>query len=76
MSWDAADGSFKPVQPVEPVLPVQKGTPLEPARAWFERYITTVNDHDLDLLTLWTAHTHLAFETYTTPRLLTKVKLN
>ncbi|KQP77224.1 hypothetical protein ASF37_11715 [Aeromicrobium sp. Leaf289] len=67
--WDAAD-FLQPVQPLEPVLPVQKATPLEPARAWFERYVTTVNDHDLDLLTLWAAHTHLAFETYTTPRLL------
>ncbi|WP_246021470.1 DUF3631 domain-containing protein [Arthrobacter echini] len=29
-----------------------------------------MDDLDLDLLTLWTAHTHLAFETYSTPRLI------
>lgn len=39
-------------------------------RAWFARYVSVMDDLDLDLLTLWAAHTHLAFETYTTPRLM------
>jgi len=29
-----------------------------------------MNDADLDLLVLWAAHSHLVFETYTTPRLI------
>jgi hypothetical protein len=36
----------------------------------FERYIGVMHDGDLDILTLWTAHTHLASECYTSPRLL------
>jgi len=42
---------------------------LKEVRDWLATYICTVNDADLDLLTLWAAHTHLVFETYTTPRL-------
>src|SRR5215203_5972357 len=38
-------------------------------RNWLARFIRTVTDADLDLLTLWAAHTHLVVETYTTPRL-------
>src|SRR5215212_1168208 len=37
--------------------------------SWLGRFIRTVTDADLDLLTLWAAHTHLVIETYTTPRL-------
>lgn len=39
-------------------------------RAWLGRFICTVQDADLDLLTLWALHTHLADDVYTTPRLL------
>jgi hypothetical protein len=67
----------QPVQPVQPVSPVQYGGGGEPERNvldwvhdWFNRYITVINDHDLDLLALWTVHTHVVVETYTTPRLL------
>jgi hypothetical protein len=42
---------------------------LEEIRAWLARYISTMTDADLDLLTLWAAHTYLINETYTTPRL-------
>jgi Protein of unknown function (DUF3631) len=42
---------------------------LRDLRAQFGRYICVMDDLDLDLLTLFTVHTHLAFETYTTPRL-------
>src|SRR5215207_4777589 len=42
---------------------------LRKLRSWFARFIRTMDGADLDLLTLWAAHTHLAMETYTTPRL-------
>lgn len=43
---------------------------LDELRDHLARYVCTVTDGDLDLLTLWIAHTHVVFETYTTPRLL------
>lgn len=45
-------------------------TVLDDIRDWFGRFIRTVDTGDLDLLTVWAAHTHLVNETYTTPRLL------
>jgi hypothetical protein len=42
---------------------------LQEIRDWLARYISAITDADLDLLTLWAAHTHLVVETYTTPRL-------
>lgn len=42
---------------------------LDNVRAWLARFVCTVNASDLDLLTVWAVHTHLAVETYTTPRL-------
>lgn len=74
--WAAADRLTHPVQPVQPVHPVsnggagEAGCVLDEVRAWLDRYITVVDDGDLDVLTLWAAHTHLAMETYTTPRLI------
>lgn len=43
---------------------------LNEARAWYQKYIYVVNDTDLDVLAMWTIHTHVCVETYTTPRLL------
>ena len=43
---------------------------LDEVRAWFARFISTVAEEDLDLLTLWAVHTHVVRECYTTPRLL------
>lgn len=43
---------------------------LDLVREWLGRYIRTVSEGDLDLLTLWAAHTHLALEVYSSPRLL------
>ena len=43
---------------------------LDEVRAWFARFVSTMNDDDLDLLAVWAVHTHLVVETYTTPRLL------
>jgi hypothetical protein len=42
---------------------------LEKIRDWLATYISTMTESDLDLLTLWAAHTHLVVECYTTPRL-------
>jgi hypothetical protein len=44
--------------------------PLDRVRDWLQRFICPMASRDLDLLTLWIAHTHLVDETYTTPRLL------
>lgn len=38
--------------------------------AWFGRFIAVTDPDDLYILALWTAHTHLVSELYTTPRLL------
>lgn len=80
-TWDdiaaaMAEAEGLPVQPVQPDEPVTfrgSGKPaetLDEVRDWFGRYVSTVQDSDLDLLTLWAAHTHLCVETFTTPRLL------
>jgi hypothetical protein len=37
---------------------------------WWNRFIAVTNQDDLYLLTLWTVHTHLVKELYSTPRLL------
>ncbi|GAA5132444.1 DUF3631 domain-containing protein [Pseudonocardia adelaidensis] len=42
---------------------------LDEVRAWFAIYVLTMRDDDLDILTLWAAHTYLCEETYSTPRL-------
>lgn len=65
-----------PVAPVEPLAPVspegpkETGAVLDDVRSWLSRFIATMTPADLDLLTLWAAHTWLAVETYTTPRLV------
>jgi len=46
------------------------GYVLDEVREWLGRFVCTTGDADLDLLTLWAAHTHLCMETYTTPRLI------
>jgi len=43
---------------------------LNEVRAWFKRFVFTTDENDLDILALWTIHTWLVDETYTTPRLL------
>lgn len=44
-------------------------TLLDEVRDWLGRHITVIDPTDLDVLTLWAAHTHLAPALYTTPRL-------
>lgn len=55
---------------VTPVTPVSSGEVLAAVREWFARYICPLSELDLDLLTLWTGHTHFAEAMYTTPRLV------
>jgi hypothetical protein len=73
-AWDAgsagsasSSGSPKGVDETGNTRP---GWLLDSVRDWLERFITVVEDSDLDLLTLWAAHTHLVVETYTSPRLI------
>ncbi len=42
---------------------------LDRIAVWYGRFIRVTDPDDLNLLTLWTAHTHLVVELYTTPRL-------
>lgn len=42
---------------------------LDRLSTWFGKYIRVTVPEDLDLLALWTAHTYVVHETYTTPRL-------
>jgi hypothetical protein len=42
---------------------------LDRVEAWYRRFIRVTFDSDYHLLALWTVHTHLAEECYTTPRL-------
>ena len=48
--------------------PPQYTTILDEVKAWFKRFIFA-DDEDLDILALFTVHTHLAKECYTSPRL-------
>ncbi|MBA2768496.1 MAG: DUF3631 domain-containing protein, partial [Sporichthyaceae bacterium] len=66
-----------PVEPSAPDAPVclsgvrETGAAvLGDVRGWLGRFICTMHDAALDLLTVWAAHTHLCVETYTSPRLL------
>jgi hypothetical protein len=43
---------------------------LDELVTWWNRFIAVTNQDDLYLLALWTVHTHLVRELYTTPRLL------
>lgn len=42
---------------------------LDEVRDWLARHITVIDRTDLDVLTLWAAHTHMSTWLYTTPRL-------
>ena len=42
---------------------------LDAIADWFSRFIRVTDPDDLNLLTLWVAHTHMADALYTTPRL-------
>ena len=57
------------LEPSEKTL-TEGGELLGDITDWYQRFIRTAQPVDLCLLTLWTAHTHLAEESGTTPRLL------
>jgi Protein of unknown function (DUF3631) len=42
---------------------------LDRIKKWFGRFIAVTDPDDLNILVLWTVHTHLVVELYTTPRL-------
>lgn len=48
----------------------ETGAVLNRVRDWLGRFISTTTDADLDILTLWAAHTHVVGEVYSTPRLM------
>ena len=68
-----------PRQPAaEPAAPPQEPAPLgsidgaallDDVKAWFGRFIIVTDPDDLNILSLWTVHTHLVSELRTTPRL-------
>lgn len=65
-----AGASSEPPEPSEPPGPPEDGAALlDEVRTWLSRFITVMRDEDLDLLTLWAAHTHAGRSLYTTPRL-------
>ncbi|KAA9148570.1 DUF3631 domain-containing protein [Microbacterium lushaniae] len=43
---------------------------LNRLRDWLATYINVTEDLDIGLLALWAAHTHVAYETYSSPRLI------
>jgi hypothetical protein len=43
---------------------------LADVRGWLARFLSVMQDEDLDLLALWVVHTHVVVECYTTVRLL------
>lgn len=45
-------------------------TVLDDVREWLGRYLSPASSDDLDVLALWAAHTHVARESYTSPRIL------
>ncbi|MCT1909668.1 DUF3631 domain-containing protein [Brachybacterium paraconglomeratum] len=83
---EGLDGSREtPVETVETSRPADgldtsdglDGSPETPSRTVLDAvrdhlaaYLSPASDDDLDVLALWAVHTHLASETYTTPRLL------
>lgn len=43
---------------------------IDEVRNWYKRFVFVTSESDLDIIALWTIHTWLCEETYTTPRLL------
>lgn len=67
----ALSGKYDPASTESTALDgSETGVVLNRVRDWLARFICPMYPRDIDLLTLWIAHTHLVNETYTTPRLL------
>jgi hypothetical protein len=58
-----------PVAAEPDLAPVDGAELLDELQQWFARFIAVTDELDLPLLALWTVHTHLAAQLYTTPRL-------
>ncbi len=43
---------------------------IDEVRNWYQRFVFVTDESDLDIIALWTIHTWLCNETYTSPRLL------
>lgn len=43
---------------------------IDEVRNWYQRFVFVTDESDLDIIALWTIHTWLCQETYTSPRLL------
>jgi hypothetical protein len=55
--------------PTPPYGSIDGAAVLDRVEAWYRRFIRVTFEPDYHLLALWTVHTHLAEECYTTPRL-------
>jgi len=55
--------------PAPPYGSIDGAAVLDRVEAWYRRFIRVTFEPDYHLLALWTVHTHLAEECYTTPRL-------
>jgi hypothetical protein len=55
--------------PTPPYGSIDGAAVLDRVEAWYRRFIRVTFESDYHLLALWTVHTHLAEECYTTPRL-------
>jgi hypothetical protein len=67
---DPRDYIKKPPKAPPPYGSIDGAALLDDVRTWFRRFICVVDPGDYDILTLWAAHTYLATELFTTPRLL------
>jgi 5S rRNA maturation endonuclease (ribonuclease M5) len=65
----AADKALDELVPLTEPDPVDGAELLDDTAAWYGRFIRVTDPDDLNLLALWTVHTHLVVELYTTPRL-------
>jgi 5S rRNA maturation endonuclease (ribonuclease M5) len=68
---DAADhvAAGKSLDELVPVEAADGAELLGDIKEWFQRFIAVTDPDDLNILSLWTVHTHLVIELYTTPRL-------
>jgi len=62
-------GSLKEARPMTPNR-VELAESIRATERWFTRYIAFINKSDALICSLWTHHTHLIDEFYSTPRLL------
>jgi hypothetical protein len=59
----------EPTPPKAPLGSIDGAALLDDIKAWFQRFIIVTDPDDLNILALWTVHTHLVKELRTSPRL-------